>query len=216
MINRIKSQITRLYIKRILSLLQVLLLLISLILFTGCSGLPKYTYEEYKKIKAFNENKGKETPENAKDNNEGLTDLEVFYKDMDSYNIFISDFRAIYNNYAGLLLELFNNFDNEQEDLDKKNQYAESIILNQQKWLDEIKEINTPAIMVSYSDYFQKYLEKEILFYGSFLSGDAELSNKYQAEAEDMYKKTEEELNRIEESFNSKAIKLGIEQPFDL
>lgn len=69
-------------------------------LLTSCIGSPKYTYEEYKKLKAFNEKKDVETVEDDKDENEGLTDLEVFYKDLDSYNSFISDFMAIYDNYS--------------------------------------------------------------------------------------------------------------------
>ncbi|MBN1299011.1 MAG: hypothetical protein JW997_04925, partial [Actinobacteria bacterium] len=172
-------------------------------------------YQEYKKIKALNEKNNSKTAEDDKDNSEGLTDLEAFYKDLDSYNNFISDFRVIYDNYSGLLIELFDSFNNEQEDLDKKNQYAESIIAYMKEWLDEIKVIDTPDIMTAYHNYFQKYLENEILSYESFINGDAELSEKYQSEADDMYKNTEEELQGIRENFISKALELGIEQPFD-
>ena len=213
----IKSKIFRLYNKRFLLLIiAALLLLISFTLFTGCTGLPKYTYEEYKKIKAFNENKGTET---AKDdtgsNNENLSDLEMFYKDLDSYNNFITDFNVIYNKYSDLLLPLFDSFDNEQEDLDKKNQCAESIMLHQNNWLEEIKEMDIPDIMTTYHDYFQKYLEKEVIFYESFLNGDEELLEKYQLEANEMYENMEEELQRIEKSFNTREAELGVEQPFE-
>ena len=83
------------------------------------------------------------------------------------------------------------------------------------KQLDDIKEIDAPDIMTSYIDYFQKYLENEILFYESFLNGDTKLSEKYQVEANNMYANTEEEIKKIEESFNSKALQLGVGCPFD-
>jgi len=210
----IKNKINELFNKKFLSIITSLLLL-SIVFFTGCADLPKYTYEEYKKIKAFNENKDTETAEDNADNNEGLTDSEVFYKDLESYNSFISEFKAIYSSYSDLLSQLFDSFNNEQEDLDKKNQDAESIILYQEKWLDEIKEIDAPGIMAQYNDYFKKYLEKEILYYESFLDGDTELLEKYQVEADDMYNNIEGELQRIEESFNTRALELGIDQPFD-
>jgi len=211
----VKNKIRKIDNKGFLLIIPALLLLIFLILFTGCTGSPKYTYEEYKKLKALDEKKGIETIDDDKNNNKNLSDSDVFYKDLDSYNNFISDFKAIYNNYSDLLTQLFDSFDNEQSDLDKKNQYAESIIINLQKWLEEVKEINTPELMIAHRDYFQKYLENEILFYKSFINGDIELLEKYQIEAANMYTSTEEELQRIEESFNSKALQLGIEQPFN-
>ena len=69
--------------------------------------------------------------------------------------------------------------------------------------------------MNTYHDYFQKYLEKEVIFYESFLNGDEELLEKYQLEANEMYENMEEELQRIEKSFNTREAELGVEQPFE-
>lgn len=206
----IKSKIFRLYNKRFLLLIiAALLLLISFTLFTGCTGLPKYTYEEYKKIKALNENK------EVVNDDQGQSDLESFYKDLDLHNNYIKDFKLVYNKYSDLLLPMFNSFDNEQEDLDKKNQYAESIIIYQNDWLKDINEIDVPDIMLTYHKYFQEYLEKEVLFYESFLKGEAEILDKHQLEANEASENTKKELQNIEQDFNSRAEELGIEQPFE-
>ncbi|HHT79486.1 MAG TPA: hypothetical protein GXZ93_06830 [Actinobacteria bacterium] len=191
------------------------LLLISLILLTGCVSVPKYTYEEYKKIKALEGKEGKESSENSMETDNGVSDdLEVFYKDLDAYNNFISEFTGIYSKYYNMLLPLFDNFDSEQEDFDKKTQYAKSIISIHRDWLEEIKEVSVPDIMNKYNGLFRKYLEKEILFYESILRNDIELTEKYQIEASEIYDNIEDELQRIKNNFNSKSSELNIEKPF--
>ena len=191
------------------------LLLISLILLTGCVSVPKYTYEEYKKIKALEGKEGKESSENSMETDNGVSDdLEVFYKDLDAYNNFISEFTGIYSKYYNMLLPLFDNFDSEQEDFDKKTQYAKSIISIHRDWLEEIKEVSVPDIMNKYNGLFRKYLEKEILFYESILRNDIELTEKYQTEASEIYDNIEDELQRIKNNFNSKSSELNIEKPF--
>jgi hypothetical protein len=191
------------------------LLLISLILLTGCVSVPEYTYEEYKKIKALEGKEGKESSENSMETDNGVSDdLEVFYKDLDAYNNFISEFTGIYSKYYNMLLPLFDNFDSEQEDFDKKTQYAKSIISIHRDWLEEIKEVSVPDIMNKYNGLFRKYLEKEILFYESILRNDIELTEKYQTEASEIYDNMEDELQRIKNNFNSKSSELNIEKPF--
>jgi hypothetical protein len=196
-------------------LITAALLIMQASFFSGCQAVPKYSYEEYKKIKAFNENK--QTPEEAGNAMAGeveLDDLELFYRDLEEYNTFISEFTAIYNRYSGLLLPLIDSFDAEQEDMDLKKQYAGSMMDNYSQWLGEIKEMDVPGLIETYHGYFKDYLEIEILFYENFLTGDALLSEKYQADANEMYGTVKEELERIESQFDQRASELGIEQVF--
>jgi hypothetical protein len=196
-------------------LITAALLIILASFFAGCQEVSKYTYEEYKKIKAFNENKqASEESGSALDSEEGLDDLELFYRDLEQYNTFISEFTVIYNKYSGLLLPLIDSFDAEQEDMDLKKQYAGSMMDNYSQWLGEIKEMDVPDLIETYHGYFKDYLEIEILFYENFLTGDALLSEKYQADANEMYDTVKEELERIESQFDQRAAGLGIEPVF--
>jgi hypothetical protein len=196
-------------------LITAALLIILASFFAGCQEVSKYTYEEYKKIKAFNENKqASEESGSALDSEEGLDDLELFYRDLEQYNTFISEFTVIYNKYSGLLLPLIDSFDAEQEDMDLKKQYAESMMDNYSQWLGEINEMDVPGLIETYHGYFKDYLEIEILFYENFLTGDALLSEKYQADANEMYGTVKEELERIESQFDQRAAGLGIEPVF--
>jgi len=215
----IKSKILKYKVngkKKILPLMiSASLLLTFFILFTGCTGIPKYTYEEYKKIKAIEGKKDTGLSEdNTEISNADLSELEIFYKDIDSYNIFISDFTNIYNKYYDLLLPLFDSFDEEQENIDKKTRYAESIIVCHNDWRDEIKEMYVPDFMIVYHNFFQEYLEKEILFYECILEDNIELTEKYQIEASEIYENMEKELKNIKNSFNAKSSELNIEKPF--
>ena len=196
-------------------LVTAVLLIMLASFFAGCQAVPKYTYEEYKKIKAFNENKQTSGEAgSALGSEEGLDDFELFYRDLEQYNTFISGFTVIYNKYLGLLLPLIDSFDAEQEDMDLKKQYAGSMMDNYSQWLGEIKEMDVPGLIETYHGYFKDYLEIEILFYENFLSGDALLSEKYQADANEMYGTVKEELESIESQFDQRAAGLGIEPVF--
>ncbi|MBM3699675.1 MAG: hypothetical protein FJW68_01995 [Actinobacteria bacterium] len=193
-------------------LITAVLIIMQASFFAGCHAVPKYTYEEYRKIKAFNENK--QTLE-ITDSQESLDDLELFYRDLEHYNTFISEFSAIYNKYSGLLFPLIDSFDAEQEDMDLKKQHASSMMDNYSQWLGEIKEMDVPGIVSSYHGFFKDYLEIEILFYENFLTGDALLSGKYQADANEMYDAVKYELESIESQLNQRAAELGIDQVFN-
>jgi hypothetical protein len=211
-----KSKIKKVFYRPIVVfLITAVLLILIASFFAGCQAVPKYTYEEYKKIKAFNENKqSTEASGSTLGSEEGQDDLELFYSDLEQYNTFISGFTAIYNKYSGLILPLIGSFDDEQEDIELKKQYAESIMDNYSQWLDEIKKVDVPDMISSYHGYFKDYLEIEILFYDNFLNGDALLSEKYQADANEMYNAVREELETIESQFNLRASELGVEQVF--
>ena len=195
----------------------VIFFLITLIIpMTGCTGAPKYTYEEYKKIKAINRNGGDYSDENytAKIENKAEDGLQLYYNDLGDYEFYIEDFKTLYDKYSGLMIPVIDNFDNEQENINKKNEYAELLRRYLDGWLDDLDDLDTPDIMLRYHDYILSYLNKEILFYDSFLEGEAELVDKYQQEANEAYENSEEELKDVKLDLNNRAQKLGIEPPF--
>lgn len=194
----------------------ILFLIILFITAVGCSGAPKYTYEEYKKIKAINRNDGDFSDENntAKIDNNAEDDLQLYYKYLDEYNFYIEDFKILYDKYSGLMVPIIDDFDNEQENINKKNEYAELLKRYLNEWLEDLNNLDTPDIMIRYHDCILLYLNKEILFYDSFLQSDAELVDEYQHEANEVYENSEEELKDVKLDLRNRAQKLGIEPPF--
>lgn len=190
-----------------------------LILFlVSCSGLPKYTYEEYKKLKAFGESKSgqHETLSSGKTDMEDIDEdikqqIQSYYDDVNYYNSYISEFRNIYNKYSALLLPAIDGFDSEQFDIDKKNDYARLIKLHMNDWARELEKLYIPGIVGNYHEYIMQYLDNEILFYSNFLDGDAESAEKHQEEANKAYNNSTLELQDIEAELEKRAQMLQLE-----
>lgn len=203
----IKKQHAMNFFKKTPAILLASMLCFLIIFLPGCTGVQKYTYEEYKKLKALSEkDTGKSDsslkPAQVDKNDTGmLNDANSIYAELDAYNNYLKEFNQVYNKYAGPLLLLFEDFDNEQQDLENKNEYAFLIIQQQREWLNDMHGMQVPDIMTQYHNYFSQYLEKEILFYESFTEGKQELSVQYQLEATQLYEKAREELLKVEEGF---------------
>ncbi len=186
----------------------VLFLIILIITGTGCTGSPKYTYEEYKKIKAINRS---DSPEGE---NMPEEDLSSYYDDLEDYNLYMNDFRAIYDKYSGLMVPEIDSFDSEQQDIIKKNEHAELIKQYLNEWTKDLNNLGVPDIMLRYHGSILSYLDKEALFYDSFLQGEAGLVESYQREVNEAYENSEEELESVRSGLRDSAQKLGIEPPF--
>lgn len=186
----------------------VIFLIILIITGVGCTGAPKYTYEEYKKIKAINRS---DSPE---DENMPEEDLESYYDDLDDYNLYMSDFRAIYDKYSGLMVPEIDSFDSEQQDIIKKNEHAELIKQYLNEWIEDLNNLDVPDIMLRYHGSILSYLDKEVLFYDSFLQGEAELVDRYQREVNEALESSEIELESVRSGLRDSAQKSGIEPPF--
>lgn len=186
----------------------VIFLIILIITGVGCTGAPKYTYEEYKKIKAINRG---DSPE---DENMPEEDMESYYDDLDDYNLYMSDFRAIYDKYSGLMVPEIDSFDSEQQDIIKKNEHAELIKQYLNEWIEDLNNLDVPDIMLRYHGSILSYLDKEVLFYDSFLQGEAELVDRYQREVNEALESSEIELESVRSGLRDSAQKSGIEPPF--
>ena len=195
------------------SMVLIIILLITLI---GCTSEPKYTYEEYKKIKFLNADKeSKSISENElEEDNSDQEELQSYYDDLNDYNSYIKEFTSIYNKYTNELFILFDNFDNEQQDIDKKNQYANSIIDYEEKWIADLNEFEVPVFLKDYRDFFIDFLNKEILFYTYFLEANLANADISLQEADDSYNKSLIELEVVKESFNDRSEKLNLDPPF--
>jgi len=191
--------------------------LVSIILMSAllisCMSEPKYTYEEYKKIKAINADKdnGDKTEDFLADDND---ELQSFSRDLNYYYLYIEEFKSIYDRHTSELFILFDDFDGEKEDIDKKNQYADSIIAHEEGWIDDLEEIVAPDFLDTYHICFMGYLNKEVLFYKYFLEADLEKANSYAMEADDLCERSFVELEAVEKIFNDRAKKLSLEPPF--
>ncbi|MGM0365872.1 MAG: hypothetical protein ACQEP5_04995 [Actinomycetota bacterium] len=188
----------------------IIFLTVFLVLVTGCMRETKYTYEEYRKLKAFQE-ASKDLTENG---NDLKNDLQSYHRDLDNYNAYLADFAALYNKYYEKLIPLMDSFDQEQENLDRKNEYAESIKQSLDYWLEDLDKLDPPGFMQNYHNYFLEYLNQEILFYISFLQGEPELATSYSLEANIALENSNEELQTIKDDFRKIAQELGLEPPF--
>jgi len=193
----------------------VLMILMSTLLIS-CMGGPKYTYEEYKKIKAMNTDKdsGDTTEDFLADDNGDNDELQSFSRDLNDYYLYIEEFKSIYDRHTSELFILFDDFDGEKEDIDKKNQYADSIIEHEEGWIDDLEELVAPDFLDTYHICFMDYLNKEVLFYKYFLEADLEKVNSYAMEADDLRERSFVELEAVEKIFNDRAKKLSLEPPF--
>ncbi|MCD4670991.1 MAG: hypothetical protein K8S14_11160 [Actinomycetia bacterium] len=182
----------------------------------SCISEPKYTYEEYKKIKAMTTDKGREdiAEDLPADDNTGKDELHSFSNDLNDYYLYIEEFRSIYDRHTSELFILFDDFDGEKEDIDKKNHYADSIIAHEEGWIDDLEEIAVPGFLDTYHICFMDYLNKEVLFYKYFLEADLEKANDYAMEADDLRERSFVELEAVEKIFNDRAKKLSLEPPF--
>ncbi len=182
----------------------------------GCTGEPKYTYEEYKKIKALSTEKETESiPEDKLEEDDASKDeLQYFSDDLDDYNSYINEFTSIYDKYTDELFVLFDSFDNEQKDIDKKNQYANSIIDYEEKWIVDLNEIGVPDFLKKYHEFFIDFLNNEILYYTYFLEADLNKADISVQKADDSYGESLIELEAVKENFNSRAEQLNFDPPF--
>ena len=143
------------------------------VLSISCLGEQKYSYEEYKKIKAMTTDKDSEdTAEDLlMDDNDKL---QSFSKDLNDYYLYTEEFKSIYDKHTSELFILFDDFDGEKEDINKKNQYADSIIEHEERWIADLEEIAVPDLLDNYHICFVDYLNNEVLFYKYFLEADLE------------------------------------------
>ena len=126
----------------------------------------------------------------------------------------MEEFRFIYDKYSDELITLIDNFGNETQDLEKKNQHANSIIDCEEKWIADLKEIKVPDFLKKYHDFFLDYLGSEILFYRYFVEADLDEANISEEKADDSYEKSLIELESVKENFNSRAENLNLDPPF--
>lgn len=193
----------------------VLAILISALL-TSCISVPKYTYAEYKKIKAINKVEDSEdiAEDLLADDNGNYDELQSFSSDLNDYYLYIEEFKSIYGKYTGELFTLFDDFDGEKEDINKKNQYADSIIEHEEGWISDLEELVAPDFLDDYHTIFIDYLNKEVLFYKYFLEADLEKANNSAQEADFLHERSFLELEAVEKIFNDRAEKLTLELPF--
>lgn len=179
----------------------------------SCLGEPKYSYEEYKKIKAMTTDKDSEdTAEDLlMDDNDKL---QSFSKDLNDYYLYTEEFKSIYDRHTSELFILFDDFDGEKEDINKKNQYADSIIEHEERWIADLEEIAVPDLLDNYHICFVDYLNNEVLFYKYFLEANLEKANSFAIKADNSRDRSFIELEDVEKIFNDRAEKLSIEPPF--
>jgi len=193
----------------------VLIILMSTMLIS-CIGEPKYTYEEYKKIKAMNTDKDSEdiAEDFLADDNSEKDELQSFSNDLNDYYLYMKEFKSTYDRYTGELFTLFDDFDSEKEDINKKNQHAASIIEHEEGWISDLKEIVVPGFLDDYHIYFMDYLNNEVLYYKYFLEADLEKAYSSAQEADDLRERSFAELETVEKNFNDRAKELSLEPPF--
>ena len=193
----------------------VLIILMSAVLIS-CMGGPKYTYEEYKKIKAMNADKdGEDIAEDfLADDNAGKDELQSFSNDLNDYYLYVEEFKSVYDRYTSELFTLFDDFDSEKEDINKKNQYAGSIIEYEEKWIADLEENVATDFLDTYHIYYINYLNNEVLYYKYFLDADLEKANSSAQEADDLRERSSVELEAVEKIFNDRAEELNLKPPF--
>ena len=194
----------------------LLIILLSFIILASCIGEPKYTYEEYKKLKAMDSDKDSEviTEDLLSDGDACNDELQSYSNDLDDYYLYIEEFKSIYDIYTNELFALFDSFDNEKEDINKKNQYANSIMEHEEKWITDLEKIKVPDFLEDYHIYFMDFLNNEVLFYKYFLETDLEKANSSEREADNEYENSLVELEAVEKIFNDRAERLNLDPPF--
>jgi len=200
--------------KKIIIILTILIL--SSFMF-GCSSESKYTYEEWEKIKALREKEGSEDykPEEILDkDNEIKDELYNYNQDLKEYNTYIEECRLVYDRHYEVIINLSDSFDGEQEDLDIKNSYAQSIINEEEEWISELSDIDIPYFLINHNDYLLEFLSNNKLFYVYFLESNLDEANKFAQKADLAYEKSEDELIIVKGDFNKRAQGLGLPQPF--
>jgi len=200
--------------KKIIIILAILIL--SSFIF-GCSSESKYTYEEWKKIKALREKEGGEDykPEEILDgDNEIKDELYNYNQDLKEYNTYIEECRLVYVRHYEVIINLSDSFDGEQEDLDVKNSYAQLIIDEEEEWISELIDIDVPHFLNNHNDYLLEFLNNNKLFYVYFLDSDLDEANEFAKKADLAYGESEDELIRVKGNFNKRAQGLGLTQPF--
>jgi hypothetical protein len=183
----------------------------------SCAGEPEYTYEEYRKIKAIDNNGSSLSEEDgAVENGTGDEDgLQSYFDDLKDYNLYMEEFRALYSRYSAELISLIDDFGNETQDIEKKSQYAHLIKDIEEEWIIDLKEVKVPDFLMGYHDYFIGFLNNDVLYYKYFLEADLEKADDYSQKADEYYDKRLIELNALEKSFNERAESLGLELPFN-
>jgi len=200
--------------KKIIIILTILIL--SSFIF-GCSSEPKYTYEEWEKIKALREKEGSEyyKPEEILDKDNEINDeLYNYNQDLKDYNGYIEECRLVYDRHYEAIINLSDSFDGEQEDLDIKNSYAQLIIDEEEEWIYELSDIDVPYFLINHNYYLLEFLNNNKLFYVYFLESNLDEANKFAQKADLAYEKSEDELIIVKEDFNKRAQGLGLPQPF--
>lgn len=182
----------------------------------SCSGEPEYTYEEYRKIRSIDNNGSSLSEEDgAVENGTGDEDgLQSYFDDLKDYNLYMEEFRSLYNRYSAELIPLIDDFGNETQDMDKKSQYADSIKDLEERWVIDLKEADVPDFLIEYHDYFIGFLNSDILYYKYFLEANLEEANDSSQKADEYYEESLIELEAVERSFNEKAENLNLELPF--
>jgi len=183
----------------------------------GCSGEPKYSAEEWEKIKAIRKKESdKETGqvESLDIKNEVQDRIQDYYKDLDEYNNYMQGYVLIHDKYYKELVSLFDNFDKEQEDLNRKNNYAQLIIEEEEKWITELIEMETPVFLQDYHAFFIEFLNNNKLFYFYFLEPDLDKADEFIQKADEAYSLSLSELDKVKNNFNERAYTLELEAPF--
>ena len=112
------------------------------------------------------------------------------------------------------MFDLFDSFENEKEEINKKNQYANSIMEHEEKWITDLEKIKVPDFLEDYHIYFMDFLNNEVLFYKYFLETDLEKANSSEQEADNAYENSLVELEAVEKIFNDRAERLNLDPPF--
>ncbi len=193
--------------KKIFIAILTILILPSLIF--GCSGETKYTAAEWEKIKALR-NKGKEQQVVLEEDK-----VESYYKKLEEYNNYVKECINMHYKYYETISRLTDYFNNENNDLDKKNNYAELIIDEEKKWISDLNKIEVPYFLNNYNNYLLEFLNKDKLFYVYFSKSYVDEADRFANEADLANDNGIEELDRVQQNFNKEAKELGLPEPFN-
>ena len=186
----------------------IFIILILSIILSGCSTGTKYTYEEYKKIKAMEDN-------NSDDDKAQIADDEEAYSmQLSDFYAYLEEFRTIYTEHNNKLQPLMDSFDDEIQEIEKKKEYAEQIIDIEQDWISDLNNISVPDFVSSYHEYFQDFLNNERKFYEYFLEEDLDNADDFALRSSESFNNSLIEMEEIKNRFNARASELGVDAPF--